>query len=629
MIKNLALALTLLLFLMPHQGNALSQDQNVPSFDTKAFEEIPVLHEGRVKPLASFARAYLLAFSGKSTLPFMSAPAWLAETVFDPEKSYSREIFNIPNPDVINALGLPLREGHLYAFDELSKSFDTYGPMIKAVNEMDDVARTPSQHQLIELYSKVIAYVFISESVSLVQPRFKIEDQNLAASLHLPPHQDLTFLDVMPHETELLSNIEKLKKKKPDELNKAERERGFIALTYLKLSEHEGSSLFRIIPPQWHADGDIWRSPWTTIMEGHSSPESAAYIDIWREMAAAYLQKDPAKWQSLETEARDKAFGLAGSQASPFRLKLEVFYLENNLLTSVLFIYLASFILLMISTLSNEARLYKTAVVLMSAGLFIHLSSILMRIIIMDRPPVATLYETTLFVSFIAVLLSLIFEWKRRDKTSLTVGAIIGTVLLFISTRYALDGDTMEMLVAVLNTNFWLATHVVAVTIGYGCSLVAGTLGHIYLLKKYLRPKESTSHTQIINAILAACLIAAFFATLGTILGGIWADQSWGRFWGWDPKENGAMFIVLWLLFLLHGRLAGVLTPLGFASTAVLTNIVVALSWFGVNLLGVGLHSYGFTTNIAGNLMAFCSAEILFLVILRFLIASQSRTLKA
>ena len=108
--------------------------------------------------------------------------------------------------------------------------------------------------------------------------------------------------------------------------------------------------------------------------------------------------------------------------------------------------------------------------------------------------------------------------------------------------------------------------------------------------------------------ILAIC--ALLFTSVGTLLGGIWADQSWGRFWGWDPKENGALLIVLWLIWVLHGRLSGHFKLRGFATALALTNIMVALTWFGVNLLGVGLHSYGFISGIAYGLGGFIIAQI-------------------
>jgi len=618
--RFLLLLLFLLLSTAPAQAMMEAQVQSLQPLEYCAFGEIPVLHEGRVKPLASFARAYLLAFSGKSALPGMGATAWLAETLFDPEKAYERPIFNIANPDVTDALSLPWREGHRYSFDEISGGIAKHKDTIRAVESMGDTQRTPSQRQLQELVASAAAYALLSESLSLMQPRFRIHDAGLAQKLHLPRGQNLTFLDIAPHEYILMGDIERLKHTKPADLTPAQREEAFLALDYTQVAQHQKSSLLRIVPPEWQRDGDAWFSPWAVLFEGHGSPQSTAYLDLWKKMGEAYANKQAGAWVNAAEAARGKAFELAGDRASPFRIRLESFYLRANLLPIALGLYIAAFALLTVFSLSGRRFFYLAAAWLMPLGAFLHLAGIAMRIIIMQRPPVATLYETTLFVSLIAVVLSLLFERKRRDGASMLVGSIIGAVLLFISTRYAAEGDTMEMLVAVLNTNFWLATHVVAVTAGYGCALVAGTLAHLYLLQRYFRPRDTRTHENILNGILAVCLIAAFFATLGTILGGIWADQSWGRFWGWDPKENGAMLIVLWLLWLLHGRIAQVLNPLNFASFALLTNVVVALSWFGVNLLSVGLHSYGFTSHIALNLGLFCGGEILFLAAMRGLL---------
>ena len=106
-------------------------------------------------------------------------------------------------------------------------------------------------------------------------------------------------------------------------------------------------------------------------------------------------------------------------------------------------------------------------------------------------------------------------------------------------------------------------------------------------------------------------LFALFFTLFGTILGGIWADQSWGRFWGWDPKENGALLIVMWHIIMLHLRITGLVKPMGFALGMVLNNIIVILAWFGVNLLNVGQHSYGFVAGIAINISLFIIFELI------------------
>ena len=98
---------------------------------------------------------------------------------------------------------------------------------------------------------------------------------------------------------------------------------------------------------------------------------------------------------------------------------------------------------------------------------------------------------------------------------------------------------------------------------------------------------------------------AIFFSFVGTVLGGLWADDSWGRFWGWDPKENGALMIVLWNALVLHARWDKMVGDRGLAVLALGGNIVTAWSWFGVNQLGIGLHSYGFTSGIVRALITF------------------------
>jgi ABC-type transport system involved in cytochrome c biogenesis permease subunit len=166
-------------------------------------------------------------------------------------------------------------------------------------------------------------------------------------------------------------------------------------------------------------------------------------------------------------------------------------------------------------------------------------------------------------------------------------------------------------LVAVLNSNFWLATHVTTITTGYGATVICSLIGHLYLIKAVFKPNDKAQLKTIYNNMLAMTFIALFFTMFGTILGGIWGDQSWGRFWGWDPKENGALLIVMWLLMMIHLKISGLAKGEGYALGLVLANITVALAWFGVNLLSVGLHSYGFTEGVALNLFVFILAEVL------------------
>jgi ABC-type transport system involved in cytochrome c biogenesis permease subunit len=159
----------------------------------------------------------------------------------------------------------------------------------------------------------------------------------------------------------------------------------------------------------------------------------------------------------------------------------------------------------------------------------------------------------------------------------------------------------MPSLVAVLDTNFWLATHVTAITIGYAAGLFAAILASIFLLSKLFQisRKDKSYYTSLTRMTYGVLCFGVIFSTVGTILGGIWANDSWGRFWGWDPKENGALLIVLSQLVILHLRMGGYIRDFGIAMLAAFGGIIVAFSWWGVNLLGVGLHSYGFTSGIS------------------------------
>ncbi|HMB71076.1 MAG TPA: cytochrome c biogenesis protein CcsA, partial [bacterium] len=233
--------------------------------------------------------------------------------------------------------------------------------------------------------------------------------------------------------------------------------------------------------------------------------------------------------------------------------------------------------------------------VLLVLGVLVHSGGLVARIYIQNRPPVTNLYSSALFVGWGAVLLGAVLERWYRNGVGAVVGSVMGFVSLLIAHHLSLDGDTMTMMQAVLDTNFWLATHVVVITLGYSATYLAGLLGIVYILRgvftRGLGEKEGRSLSRMTYGVVC---FATLFSFVGTILGGIWADQSWGRFWGWDPKENGALLIVLWNALVLHARWGGMARDRGLAGLVVFGNVVTTWSWFGTNMLGVGLHAYGF-----------------------------------
>ena len=217
-----------------------------------------------------------------------------------------------------------------------------------------------------------------------------------------------------------------------------------------------------------------------------------------------------------------------------------------------------------------------------------------------------------MFIGWGSVVLGLVLERFWRNAIGLAVGSMLGFITLIIAHNLALEGDTMEMLRAVLDTNFWLATHVVIVTLGYASTYVAGFLAIVYVVRGFFTGGlDSATARALTRMVYGIVCFATLFSFVGTVLGGIWADQSWGRFWGWDPKENGALIIVLWNALILHARWGGLVKERGLMNLAIAGNVVTSWSWFGVNMLGIGLHSYGFMNGAFQVLAAFVGSQVL------------------
>ncbi len=292
------------------------------------------------------------------------------------------------------------------------------------------------------------------------------------------------------------------------------------------------------------------------------------------------------------------------------KIDLEISYYKAQLLTWSLVCFVLSFVVAAFLWLRPKSRVLYTVT---SAGVLVAslllVATIVFRCVIRGRPPVSTLYETVLFVTAVGTLIALALEWINRARIAVSAAALLGMVGVFIANGYeTLDKkDTMPSLVAVLDTNFWLATHVTAITVGYSAGLLAALLGSIYLISRAARVRrgDRAYYSALSRMVYGVLCFGLIFATVGTILGGIWANESWGRFWGWDPKENGALLIVLTQIVILHARMGGYLREHGLCMAAALGGTVVAFSWWGVNLLGVGLHSYGFTSGIATALWTY------------------------
>lgn len=561
--------------------------------DVTAWSNLPILHEGRVKPLDSFARVMLKTFSNQENIGDLSAGEWLAFSVFNPAEAIDIRIFKIRE---FERYSLPENKNRLYSYTDIAQIIAAREDTIKTLMGAKPETWSEDQKQLVELYEYYILYTQILRSLTLILP-LNIESENK------------NFLEYKKVQQNLDQKTKDIVAKKGAALEKYTPEERKITFLSYQLNLLEGSAqnnvLFRILPLNWADKASDWVAPWNIIQSGAGSPQNADYIKLWQDMAGAYREQNSAAWQDAVTKA-------TASFDKP-KLKIEHLYNILHLLQVALILYALSFFILIASKLffTNYKKTFeKIAFGVLGAAVAANGFHILLRVIILGRPPVGTLYESILFVSLLCAAIFAYLSWRQKNGSGILLGSLSGLMLLTTAQGFVSE-DTMGTLVAVLNTNFWLGTHVICITVGYSTCFIASLMAHYDLVLRWLKPERTAFFTQSFFNLKTMIILSLLFTTVGTISGGIWADQSWGRFWGWDPKENGALLIVLWLSWLLHGRISGHINQVGFIVGSALLSIIVVLAWFGVNLLNVGLHSYGFISGVATGIALFCVAEIL------------------
>jgi ABC-type transport system involved in cytochrome c biogenesis permease subunit len=325
-------------------------------------------------------------------------------------------------------------------------------------------------------------------------------------------------------------------------------------------------------------------------------------------LRAAFEANDTAAFAKEAKALRTQWSGIEPQFQPPaWKIQLETLYQKAHPFRWAWVCYAAAGIVLLLSNLGRAG--YATAWVLAGAGFLLQMGGFAARVTIAGRAPVTNMYESVVWVAFGTILFALIFEAIYRSRYFL-LGAVPVAVasLILADTQTLALNRSINPLVPVLRDNFWLTTHVLSITLSYAAFALALGIGHIALWK-VIRGKRP--ETALYNYLYRTLQVGVLLLATGTILGGVWANYSWGRFWDWDPKETWALITLLGYLFVLHGRIAGKWAGFGMAVGAVLAFQGVLMAWYGVNfVLGVGLHSYGFGTGGLGWALLFVAAEI-------------------
>lgn len=596
---------------------ALSQERpQKPDFDYTAISSLPIAYEGRILSLGSFAGKMIRQYGPPERYRNNEEPIeWLVEMIFDPVAASQESAFIIKKQSVRDFLAVEdydLDEDQtLFSLEEIYPALQA--SKTKAMDVMDLPERTPEQNSFLALHDQALGYTEVMRSFSLYLPLHITIPEDIQRRLGDKPANYLNLSRMEPRVNAMLKDI--VGRRGDNILTYTPEEMAYLDLSMtLKNFAVFGqiNKIFRVIPGQWGRGKHIdWYSPWALLMEGQGSPASREYLGMWYGLADAYAAGDVNKWS--ETLERMQDFISAEHPELLSRLNLEALYNGLRPYRLAIIFYglgLLGFLVTGCRNWTKKCGALFLSFVAYGTGALCHALGIAMRVMILERPPVATLYESLLFVSLICALIALGLFWKTaRSSYMLMAGGAAMFLLAIAPGLISEGGDGLEVLSAVLNTNFWLGVHVLTITTGYAVCVIVGCLAHGYLIGAIKHPK-SEFLDGLMRQIHGLSLVALLFTAVGTALGGVWADQSWGRFWGWDPKENGALLIVLWLCWLQHGNISGHFKAIGFATGMALLTVVVALAWFGVNLLSTGLHSYGFIDGVGFALYSFCAIEL-------------------
>jgi cytochrome c-type biogenesis protein CcsB len=607
-------------------------------FHLQDFGRLPTLLNGRLQPLDSVGRNALLQIRNTAAVPLeekksyefwkhpkkLRATEWLLEALMKPEVADTRPLFLIHHPDLLNELdlrGKGVEKSGLFYFslNELTNCMEKIEKEGRQVMGVEAQSRTAYQRQVAALHNALSLYRRIKNSP---QPE---------------GCRDLTA-EIVRLKQSMPAGIAALRASKAgQDYDKAALERFAGLAGQFEFMSRLAYPL--LVPPRLPEEPRTqWRNMGQAIFDvavsGVAEPPAVGW---YARMAAAYRQGDFAAFNQSLAEYRH----WLGQNMAPELKKGRNEYFFNNLQSFLhsMIVYVFAFLLAVGAMLTvgfwpaGAEALRRTATWLVVLAFVVHTFGLVFRMYLERRPPVTNLYSSAIFVGWMAVLLGIILERIYRAGIGAATASIIGFITLIIAHNLAVGGDTMEMMRAVLDSNFWLATHVVTISLGYAANFVAGLLGLLYVFlglatpllafqpgapAKAAAPGPATGQDlgqALAKMVYGIVCFATLFSFVGTVLGGIWADQSWGRFWGWDPKENGALIIVLWNALVLHARWSGMVGERGLMNLAIFGNIVTSFSWFGVNMLGVGLHSYGFMDAAFKWLVLFVVSQALLILV--------------
>jgi cytochrome c-type biogenesis protein CcsB len=383
----------------------------------------------------------------------------------------------------------------------------------------------------------------------------------------------------------------------------------------LTLLAHVMDGAALLIVPAPTSETDPWVDPsgWSKY---YSESQAAPIQGQLQAIAESFVQADGFNLNRAANQLGENLRRLSPSiYPSDRQLRLEYFYNHFEAFYRAIWCYGIALVILIAAHLRKGGRaLQAIGVALAALGLAFQASGIVMRCMIAGRPPVTNMYESIIWVSFAVSFFGMIFFIRYRALIYLLAALPVTLIALLLVHQMPIAmPSSIDPLVPVLRDNFWLTVHVLTITLSYAAFALAMGFGHILLWRYARNPAAARADAPMHFWLYRVLQLGVLLLAAGTILGGVWANYSWGRFWGWDPKETWALIALLCYILALHGRLAGWWTQFGLAVASVVCFLAVLMAWYGVNfVLGKGLHSYGFGIGGERYVAIFVALDLMF-----------------
>ena len=551
---------------------------------------LPVQEGGRIKPLDTIARTSLMMIAGRQSYRDLEGEShdaleWFAELVLNPREASRRAVFRIDHPDLVGLLGFQNEKRKYFSLAEIAPHLDSLREQFAEVPE-ESRLRTTYQKALAKLQNGLTLY---DRTAYILVPPPVFGDAAQTYSMIERVLQDAASANSGSETTLNAGNALQL-----------------FAGQFEQLAQ---SASVQSIPPLLGESETGWKSLGQGLLAGLEAGTLDPVLTSWADASTAFRNGDAFGFNVALEALQDLYQERSGERAA--KTGFEYFFNTFSPFYYSMELYVLIFIVAAFSWMGWSKTLAKTAFWLLLVAFAVHSFGMVARIYIQARPPVTNLYSSAIFVSWAAIPLCLYLERRYLNGIAAAAAALMGFATLIIAHHLSFSGDTLEMMRAVLDSNFWLATHVPTVTLGYSATFLAGLIAFLYIVRVTLfGGVDKKMEKTISGMVYGSVCFALLFSFVGTVLGGIWADQSWGRFWGWDPKENGALMIVLWNALVLHARWAKIASTMGIMQLAIVGNIITAWSWFGTNMLSVGLHSYGFMDSAFFWLLLFIVSQM-------------------